>query len=70
MLSGERRSLRMSCDRCHRKNAFASETDVHVSFEMGQILCPRCYFRVVTWREAELTPREAERFRAGKASSS
>jgi hypothetical protein len=62
--SGEGREFRMRCDRCKRQDAFASEWDVHVSFALGQILCPQCYLRAGSWREAELTPREAERLRA------
>lgn len=60
----------MRCDRCHRLHAFASEWDVRVSFELGQILCPRCYLRVGSWRDAEVTSREAERLRGGHAPAS
>jgi hypothetical protein len=52
-------------DRCRRWGAFASEWDVHVSFGLGQILCPQCYVRLGSWRHAELTSREAELLRAG-----
>lgn len=58
----------MSCDRCKRRGAIGSEWDAHVSFDLGQILCPRCYLRVGSWREAELTWREAARLRAGSGS--
>lgn len=57
--------LHMSCDRCRRWGTFASEWDVHVSFGLGQILCPQCYLRLGSWRHAELTSREAELLRAG-----
>ncbi len=55
----------MSCDLCHRGDVFACEWDVHVSFDLGQILCPRCYLQVGSWRQAELTSQEAERVRGG-----
>ncbi|MBI4573286.1 MAG: hypothetical protein HY713_08395 [candidate division NC10 bacterium] len=55
----------MSCDRCRRTDAFASEWDVHVSFDLGQILCPQCYLREAFSQEAELTGREAKRLREG-----
>ena len=55
----------MSCDRCQRLDTFASEWDVHVSFDLGQILCPQCYLLVASWQVAELTGREAERLRKG-----
>lgn len=70
MPSGEMRHPRMACDRCHRRNVFASEWDVHVSFDLGQILCPRCYLRVGSWRQAELTGHEAEQLRTGMRASS
>jgi hypothetical protein len=57
----------MKCDRCRKRNAFASEWDVHVSFDRGQVLCSRCYLRLGSWPEAELTPQEAERVWAGIA---
>lgn len=60
----------MSCDRCKRRDAFTSESDVHVSFDLGQILCPQCYLRVGSWREAEITHQEAECVRAGLRPSS
>ena len=65
MPAEKRKGLPMRCDRCKRRDAFASEWDVHVSFGLGQILCPRCYLRVGSWRQAELTPREAGRLRGG-----
>lgn len=65
MPPSEMKGLRISCDRCRRTDAFASEWDVHMSFDLGQILCPQCYLRVAFWREAELTGREAKRLRKG-----
>lgn len=65
MPSGERGRLRMSCDLCHQGDVFACEWDVHVSFDLGQILCRRCYLQVGSWRQAELTSQEAERVRGG-----
>lgn len=70
MPAEKRKGLPMRCDRCKRRDAFASEWDVHVSFGLGQILCPRCYLRVGSWRQAELTGHEAEQLRTGMRTSS
>jgi hypothetical protein len=55
----------MTGDRCRRQKAIASEWEVHASFEHGQLLSPRCYLRVGSWPEAELTRQEAEGLWAG-----
>ena len=69
MPSKQRKWLGMSCYRCQRRESFASEWDVHVSFDLGQILCPQCYLLVASWQVAEFTGWEAERLREGIALS-
>ena len=67
MDSTERARIGLRCDGCHRQDGITSEWDLHFSFELGQILCTRCFLLVASWLEAELTPREAARLRTGSA---